>query len=935
MAKMRVYEVAKHLGVPTKELMITLKQLGIDVKNTFNMVDANLVYRLIAEGAPRERAAEQKRKEEERQKAQEAQRKQAEAAKAAEPQPEAPATPEPERKPEPAAPAAPQAPPQQQQPQQQRQPLQQYPPRPGQPQQQQRPQQQQQPQRPYDQQRPRPQQHQPYPPRPGQPQQQHGRPGGSPPYQQGRPQQQQPQGGRPQQQPQHGRPGGPPQQQPPHGRPGGPPQQQQRPPRPDQRPFPPGGPGGGDKRRTGPPPGGGRKPFGGARETQPAPVDLPQKPVRGKGPWSGTGAPPAEDDSHDSPSKRYDAIKQKGLGQSPRKGQKVTFLKKRGKYQKDYVGAAEAAAPAAPPARKTVKVSGIMSVKELSHEMGVKSSDIIMFLMKDLGLMVTLNHSLDVEVIKLICEQFGIAVETAPDTGEDIPITVEEEEAAAREIRPPVVTIMGHVDHGKTRLLDTIRKTNVIDTESGGITQHIGAYQIVHQGRKITFLDTPGHESFTALRARGAKVTDIAVLVVAADDGVKPQTIEAIDHAKDAGVPILVAINKIDKPDSNIDNTKRQLSEKGLIPEEWGGDTVMVNISAKFNQNINDLLDMIFLVADIQELKANPKRKAIGTVIEAEMDKGKGPSATVLIQNGTLYTGDYIVAGLSAGRIRALENDRGERIPFADPSTPVRIYGIDSVPEAGDQLFVLEDEKTVREIVQKRRLKDREEKLHYENRVSLDDLFSRIKEGKINEFKVIIKGDVQGSIEAITQALENIKHEQVRVKVIRSDVGEVKETDVMLAAAAGAVILTFHMGINPAAHAMAQRERVDVRHYEVIYRLIDEVKMAMAGLLAPEYEEKYTGRASVRQVFQSSRVGSIAGCYMEDGEVATGAIASVTRDGAQLFKGKVNSLKRFKDNVKQVAQGYEFGIVLDGFSDFHVEDKFEFFKLVEKKRETI
>jgi len=565
-----------------------------------------------------------------------------------------------------------------------------------------------------------------------------------------------------------------------------------------------------------------------------------------------------------------------------------------------------------------------------------------MFLMKDLNLMATVNQNLDVDIIKIMAESFNMDVEDpkAQPAGapgdEQIPEEIIKQTSPDNmQPRPPVVTIMGHVDHGKTRLLDTIRKTNVIDTESGGITQHIGAYQITHQGRLITFLDTPGHESFTALRARGAKVTDLAVLVVAADDGVMPQTIEAIDHARDANVPILVAINKIDKPQANPDRVKQQLSEKGLQPEEWGGDTVTVAISAKFNKNIDELLDMIFLVTDIAEPKADPERKALGTVIEAEMDKGKGPCATVLVQEGTLYVGDFVVVGLTRGRVRSMENDLGETIPVAGPSTPVRIYGIDSVPEAGDQLFVLEDEKTVREIVDSRRQKDREEKMRYESRVSLDDLFNRIQDGQISEFKVIIKGDVQGSIEAITQVLQGIKHEEVRVNVIRSDVGEVKETDVMLAAAADAVILTFHTGVNPAALAMAAHERVDIRHYDIIYKLIDDVKAAMAGLLAPEFEEVYKGRATVRQVFASSKFGNIAGCYVEDGDMFPNTLARVLRRDKEIYKGKILSLRRFKDQVKTVASGYECGIVLDTNMEFQEEDRIECFQVIETRRETI
>ena len=853
MAKMRVYEVAKHLGIPTKELLLTLQQLGMEVQNSFNVVDANLVYRLIAEAAPKiagkagdaagkaakanatpppppkviKKASDKpvapppppppkvhkaptdaKARAQAKAEAEERTRSEAEAREKA--RAEKRAREEARRKPPTPVKAKPAA------------------------------------------DRPK------APPPPPPPVKKQARTQSTPPPQKRR-----------------GAPAAPP------------------PPPPDE----------------------------GKKDRSPRAKDARKK--KGK---DADGKPV-------DTSKRYDAIKQKGM-QKQRQGQKTTFLKKRtGKKKKD---GAKTETPPPPAAKKSIIVTGPLTVKELAHEAGLKSSDIIMHLMKELNLMAPLNHSLDVDVIQLVCESFNIEVLIKKTADQDIP---EEVAAAAAnedmETRPPVVTIMGHVDHGKTRLLDTIRHTNVIDTESGGITQHIGAYQITHQDRKITFLDTPGHESFTALRARGAKVTDIAVLVVAADDGVMPQTIEAIDHARDAGVPILVAINKIDKDSARPDRIKQQLAEKELIAEDWGGETVMVPISAKFNQNIEDLLDMIFLVADMQEPMANPKRKAVGTVIEAEMDKGKGPTASVLVQDGTLYVGDYIVAGLCSGRVRAMESDRGERLPMAGPSMPVKLVGLDAVPEAGDKIFVLEDEKTIKEIVNKRRLKDREEKLRYESRVSLEDLFNRIQEGKINEFKVIIKGDVQGSIEAIVQALQEIKHEEVRVNVIRSGVGEVKETDVMLAAAAGAVIFTFHTGVNPAAHAMAQHERVDVRHYDVIYRLIDDVKMAMAGMLAPEYEEEYAGRVEVRKIFESSKVGKIAGCYVEDGEIKSGAIARLMRDGEEIYKGKIATLKRFKDNVKTVAQGYECGIVLDNYSDLHEEDRIETYTLIEKKRETI
>jgi len=677
------------------------------------------------------------------------------------------------------------------------------------------------------------------------------------------------------------------------------------------------------------------KPFRPERPEKPAPKNLWKQVVREEA----EPAAATDTDIYASPSKRLEAIKQRGLG-NDRKGTKTTFLKKRSKKDRDS-GSLEQDAKAADvvSAKNHLFFSGPMTVKEVSHETGVKSSDIIMFLMKELQLMSTLNQSLDYDIISLVCEHFGITITKtakvdADDELEQV-IAAKSEGSGEQVTRPPVVTVLGHVDHGKTKLLDAVRHTDVVAGEAGGITQHIGAYQIVHNSRPITFLDTPGHAAFTQLRARGAKVTDLAVLVVAADDGVMPQTVEAIDHAKEAKVPILVAVNKIDKPQANPDRVKQQLSDKGLIPEEWGGQTVYVNISAKMKTNIEELLDMVFLVTDIMDLKYDPKRKAIGTVIEAKIDKGKGPVATVLVQNGTLYSGDFVVAGTTYGKIRAMENDKGERVPAAGAATPVELTGLHDVPEAGDQLFAIEDEKTAREISSKRLLKSREEKLRYEARVTLEDLFKKIQQEQLKELKVVLKGDVQGSIEAITSALEGIKHEEVRVKVIRADVGEIKETDVMLAAASSAIILGYNIGINAVAQAQANTEKIEVRHYNVIYNLIDDVKRAMAGMLAIEYEEVYAGKAEVRKVFASSRVGNIAGSIVQDGELQTGQVAKVFRGGKEILKTKVSSLKRFKDNVKTVAQGYECGILLDKFDTYEEGDVIETFKLVEKKQETI
>lgn len=639
-----------------------------------------------------------------------------------------------------------------------------------------------------------------------------------------------------------------------------------------------------------------------------------------------------------SPTKRLEVIRQKEQQRTVR-GAKTTFLKKRGGRRdkgSDDSGAAGAVAELPKAGKRTLRLSGPVTVKDISRELNIKTSDIIMYLMKEMNLMSTLNQSLDVDVATLVAEHFDCSVEhVSSELGEDVPVVIGEDGSDELVARPPVVTIMGHVDHGKTKLLDAIRKTNVVATEAGGITQHIGAYQIEHNGRKITFLDTPGHASFTALRARGAKVTDLAVLVVAADDGVMPQTIEAIDHARAANVPILVAVNKIDKPSANPDRVKQQLSDRGLVPEEWGGETVYCAISAKMQTNIQELIDMMFLVTDIAELKANPGRQAVGTIIEAQLDKGKGPAATVLVQNGTLHTGDILVVGLTQGRVRSMENDRGEAMQEAGPSMPVKIFGLGSVPQSGDRLFVLEDEKTAREIVAKRRLKDREERMKSHSRISLDDLFQRIKEGQLKEFKIIVKGDVQGSIEAITQSLKEIKHEEVRVHVIHSGVGDIRETDIMLAAASDAVILGFNVVVNPAAFGMAQREGVDIRLYDIIYKLTDDVKNAMAGMLAPEFVQEYAGRAEVRTMFQSSRVGLIAGCYVQDGEMTSNMIVKLKRSDKVIYEGKIGSLKRFKDNVKAVQQGYECGIVIDGFKEFEEGDIIEGYIMKEVKRKLI
>ncbi|MGB9792089.1 MAG: translation initiation factor IF-2, partial [Thermacetogeniaceae bacterium] len=486
--------------------------------------------------------------------------------------------------------------------------------------------------------------------------------------------------------------------------------------------------------------------------------------------------------------------------------------------------------------------------------------------------------------------------------------------------------------HGKTSLLDAIRHTNVTATEAGGITQHIGAYQVDVDGKKITFLDTPGHEAFTAMRARGAKVTDIAVLVVAADDGVMPQTIEAINHAKAAEVPIIVAINKIDKPQANPELVKQQLAEHGLVPEEWGGDTICVPVSAKTGEGLDQLLEMILLVAEMEELKANPNRPARGTVIEAKLDKGRGPVATVLIQKGTLEVGDYVIAGTAHGRVRAMLDFKGRRIKKATPSTPVEILGLSEVPNPGDSLVVCQDEKLARQIVEERMEQKRQQELTTKEKVTLDDLFKQIQQGKVKELKLIIKADVQGSVEALVQALSKLSTDEVKINIIHSGVGAITETDVMLASASNGLIIGFNVRPDSNAKKAAEQQRVEIRLYNVIYEVIDDIRAAMEGLLEPEYREVILGRSEVRDIFHIPKVGTVAGCYVSEGKVVKNARVRVIRDGEVIYEGSIASLKRFKDDVREVPQGYECGIGLDKFQDFKKGDILEDYYIEEVKR---
>jgi len=577
------------------------------------------------------------------------------------------------------------------------------------------------------------------------------------------------------------------------------------------------------------------------------------------------------------------------------------------------------------PPRPIVKIAETITVKELAESISMSPIEIIKQLIK-MGVMTTMNQPLDVEVVKRVADQLGFSVEVT---------SLEETAAEVKELedpslllaRSPVVTIMGHVDHGKTSLLDAIRQTNVIASEAGGITQHIGAYQVDLPGGKITFLDTPGHEAFTAMRARGAQATDIVVLVVAADDGVMPQTQEAISHAKDAGVPILVAINKIDKPGADPNRVKQQLAEHGLVSEEWGGQTIYVEVSAKKQIGIDHLLEMLLLLAEVQELKANPHKAAKGVIIEAELDRSRGPIATVLVQQGTLKVGDVIVAGLHSGRVRAMNNDKGKRVQTAGPATPVEVLGLSGVPMAGDTFAVVSDERRGRQIALSRQQKHREEMIVSKHRMTLDDLHRRIQEGEVKELRMIIKGDVQGSIGPFRESLGRISTDAVRLKVIHASVGAITETDVMLASASNAVIVGFHVRPEPKAQKLAEQEGVEIRLYTVIYDAINEIRQAMEGLLEPKYVERSIGRVEVRQVFTVPKVGAIAGSMVVDGKVCRDSQVRLIRDGKVVHKGRVGSLRRFKEDVREVQNGFECGVGLVNYNDIKVGDVLEVFEL--------
>lgn len=577
--------------------------------------------------------------------------------------------------------------------------------------------------------------------------------------------------------------------------------------------------------------------------------------------------------------------------------------------------------------KRRIRIDEAITVANLARQMGVKATEIIKKLLV-LGLPANINQAIDFDAAALVAADFDYEVEKAGFEEEEILHTAEDRPEDL-QLRPPVVTVMGHVDHGKTSLLDAIRHTKVIDQEAGGITQHIGAYFVELDGRHITFLDTPGHEAFTAMRARGSKVTDIVILVVAADDGVMQQTVEAINHAKAAGVPIMVAINKIDKPNANPDRVKRELSEHGLLPEQWGGDVTTVEISAKKKIGIEDLLEMVLLQAELMELKANPNKPARGRVIEAKLDKGRGPVATILVQEGTLREGDAYVCGTYSGRVRSMFNDKGLRIAAAGPSVPVEVLGLSGVPNAGDDFVVLADEKQAKLVAEHRQLKAREKELSRTTKVTLEKLYEQIRDGQIKEINVILKTDVQGSLEAIRDSLLKLSTPEVKVSLIHAGTGAVSESDIMLASASNAIIIGFNVRADAKAQELAEQEKVSIRYYDVIYQILDDIKDAMVGLLEPQYQEQIVGRAEVRQTFHISRIGTVAGCYVTDGKVERSAKVRILRDGVVVWDGKISSLKRFKDDAREVKAGFECGLTIENFNDIKVGDVLEVYQLVE------
>ena len=582
---------------------------------------------------------------------------------------------------------------------------------------------------------------------------------------------------------------------------------------------------------------------------------------------------------------------------------------------------------------KAVINKEIIPLKELSEKIGITAAEITKRLFKE-GIMKTINDSVDFDTAAFIADDIGVELELKLDkTAEDVlteHFGENEEDVKDLVTRPPVVTVMGHVDHGKTSILDRIRKTNVTAGEAGGITQHIGAYQVSVNGKVITFLDTPGHAAFTAMRARGAQTTDIAVLVIAADDGIMPQTIESISHAKAANVPVIVAVNKIDKPEANIERIKTQLTDNGLLPEEWGGDTILCPVSAKTGEGFDNLLESINLVAEMKELKANPNARAKGVVIEAKLDNSKGPLATILIQNGTLKIGDSVVVGTVTGKVRAMTDDKGRRVSSAGPSMPVSVMGLDEVPNSGDILYAV-DEKLVKQVAEERKSKERESMIRSSSTVSLDDVFNKIAEGEMKGLNLIVKADVQGSVEAVKQSMENLSNDEVKVNVIHAGAGAINESDIMLAESSKAIIIGFNVRPDSNAKQVAERSGVDIKLYRVIYEAIEDVEKALKGMLAPKITETYTGKAEVREVFKISGVGQIAGSYVTEGKITRNGKLRIYRDNILYAEGNVLQLKRFKDDVKEVQQGFECGISIEKFNDIKVGDFIECYVIEERK----
>ncbi|MBN2645321.1 MAG: translation initiation factor IF-2 [Desulfuromonadaceae bacterium] len=704
--------------------------------------------------------------------------------------------------------------------------------------------------------------------------------------------------------------------------------------------YKPGGAPGGPFKPGGAPGGARPKPQAGERSGGPGGPSLPKLPV--------AGDEPVDEKGRDQ---RVRNKKKKGRGSdysatdSQLRGRRRDRMEvfepehggklRKGKKAQKVTRQTEITVPKA--IKRKIRITDVISVGELAKRMGVKANDLIRELMRQ-GSMVTINHSLDFETAAILAADFNYEVENVAFDevsvlGEDVLPVAEQEESGNLTVRPPVVTIMGHVDHGKTSLLDAIRSAKIAEGEAGGITQHIGAYDVKINDKTISFLDTPGHEAFTAMRSRGAQVTDIVVLVVAADDGVMPQTKEAINHAKAAGVPIIVAVNKIDKPGANPERVKQELTEFQMVPEEWGGDTIFVEVSAKKHINLDQLLEMILLQAEVLELRADPSRRGRGTIVEARLDKGRGAVATVLVQDGTLNVGDAIVAGLHYGRVRTMINDRGEQVKSAGPSIPVEVTGLQGVPEAGDNLHALETEKLAKEVAMHRQQKVREAEMAKSSKLSLDQLYARIKEGNVEELKVIVKADVQGSVEAVKDALVKLSTGTCRLTIVHTAVGGITESDVSLATASDAIIIGFSVRPEPKAAMLAEKEGVDIRLYSIIYDAVADIKDAMEGLLAPTLREKHLGRVEVRETFNVSKVGTIAGCMVTEGKVHRHAQVRLVRDNIVVWEGALSSLKRFKDDAKEVATGYECGIGLEKYNDIKVGDVIEAYEMEETKTE--